>query len=258
MGRVGAIVQARMGSTRLPGKVLARVAGRPLLEHVVRRTRAARLLDEVLVATTTSAEDDEIVRWCEENGVPSYRGSVDDVLDRYCSAARRREYDPVVRITADCPLIDPALIDHAIEAYQEGNHDYVTNALEPTFPDGLDVEVFSAAALQTAHQEARLASEREHVTAFIINHPERFRMLNLKNNRDLGGLRWTVDEPADLRFVEAVYQLAQNPDVTTEGVLALMRQHPELAQLNANIPRNEGYLRSLQKDRLVQPGGRNS
>ncbi len=255
-GRVVAIVQARMGSTRLPGKVLAEVNGRPLLWHIIRRVRAARLVDEVVVATSDRTDDDAVARYCEQHGIAVFRGSHLDVLDRFYHAARCFTAETVVRIAGDCPLIDPQVIDHVIQTFSEGKYDYVANILRYTYPDGLDTEVLSFAALETAWREARYPVEREHVTPYIRT-SGRFRLANVENERPLpvGSLRWTVDGPADLEFVRAIYRrLGEgDPPFGFTDVLRLLVEEPELMTINAGTIRNEGYYRSLAAEPQVPP-----
>jgi glutamate-1-semialdehyde 2,1-aminomutase/spore coat polysaccharide biosynthesis protein SpsF len=247
--RTVAIVQARMGSTRLPGKVLADVGGRPMLWHVVSRLRRARRVDAVGVATTVSAADDPVAAFCRDEGVPCVRGSEHDVLDRYRQAAHALGAETVVRITADCPLLDPAVVDRVVDTFAAGEYDYACNVLRPTYPDGLDVEVFSRAALERTWREAEGPAEREHVTVYLRS-SGRFRVApNVESEPDLSGqgLRWTVDSPADLEFVRRVYA-ALGSDGAAFGlpeVLRLLKEHPEMGEINSDAVRNEGYYLSL-------------
>lgn len=249
MSAIVAIVQARMGSSRLPGKVLMDIAGAPMLWHVVRRARRATTLDRVLVATSTAAADDAVAAWCATAGVECFRGSEPDVLDRYYRAAIWAQAEVVVRLTADCPLLDPAVIDRVVTCFLTGAYDYVSNVAPPTFPDGLDTEVLTCAALWRAWREARQPSQREHVTPYLRQYPERFRLGNVTHCPDLSALRWTVDEPADLAFVRAVYREGQ--DLGLADVCALLARRPELRQINGSLPRNAGYARSLQEERAL-------
>lgn len=245
---VVAIVQARMGSSRLPGKVLMEIVDKPMLQHVVERAAAAPGIDRVVVATTTDPQDDAVAALAEAMGVAVERGSVDDVLDRYVRAARNHDAEVVVRITGDCPVLDPQVVGRVVAAFQEADVDYASNVDPPTYPDGLDTEVIAMAALETAWREARAPSEREHVTTFIRRHPERFSMLTVQCDRDLAGLRWTVDEPQDLAFIRAVYDRLGTTPFGMAEMLRLLEKEPDLAQVNAGIDRNEGYRRSLDKD----------
>ena len=246
-----AILQARVSSSRLPGKVLKPILGKPMLQHQIDRVTRARSLDALVVATSTDASDDPVAGLCAAAGVNCFRGSLDDVLDRYYQAALEHQPRHIVRLTGDCPLIDPEIIDRLVEFYLAGSFDHAGNAVEPMFPDGLDAEVFTFAALEAAWREASLPSQREHVTPFIHQQPDRFRIGSYTNDVDLSHLRWTVDEPEDFDLVERIYAALypQKPDFTTADILALLARQPELVQLNLGIRRNEGYERSLERDR---------
>lgn len=245
-----AILQARTSSTRLPGKVLKPLLGKPMLARQIERLRRVKLVDELLVATSIDPSDDALVALCEAEKLDCYRGSLDDVLDRFYRAAESRSAVNVVRLTGDCPLTDPLVVDHTIEFYLEGQFDYASNALEPTFPDGLDVEVFRFSCLETAWREAASPAFREHVTLFIYRHPERFRTGCYRNSTNLAHLRWTVDEPQDYEFVKRVYEALYpgNPRFTMEDVLRFLAQHPDALALNRGTARNEGLARSLLHD----------
>ena len=195
-----ALIQARMGSSRFPGKVLEDISRRPMLWHVVNRVRKARRVDRVVVATTDSVADGPIARFCELEGIACFRGNEQDVLDRFYQAAKANRADVVVRITADCPLIDPAVIDRVLERFERGDCDYVSNVVRYTYPDGLDTEVFSLAALERAWREAGKPSEREHVTPYLRT--DRFRTASVESETPVSPsqYRWTVDHPADLKF----------------------------------------------------------
>jgi len=252
--RTVAILQARAGSSRLPGKVLKPLLGRPMLARQIERVRRSARLDELVVATSTDASDDAIEALCEEEGVACFRGSLDDVLDRFHAAALRHGADRVVRLTGDCPLADAGLIDAVVEHLERGGYDFVSNAIEPTFPDGLDAAVFRMQLLEDAWNEATLPSEREHVTLFMRRQPERYRIGSFKGEVDRSNLRWTVDEPSDFEFVVAVYSrlYPSNPAFGSEDVLDLLEREPGLLQVNGGIERNEGLRRSLARDAAVQ------
>ncbi len=247
--RTTAIVQARLGSRRLPGKVLADLAGAPLLARMIERLRAARTLARIVVATTEHPADAPVRELAAALGVGCFAGSEDDVLARYVGAAEAFRADPIVRLTADCPLIDPALVDRCVEAFADRpGCDYAS--LGGEFPDGLDTEVISARALARAHAEARLPSEREHVTPYVWKQATVFAAVTVVFPRPLGGRRWTVDEPRDLEFVRAVYARLHRPGYVFgwADVEALLAREPALAAINAGIERNAGYRRSLARD----------
>jgi spore coat polysaccharide biosynthesis protein SpsF len=247
--RVVGIVQARMGSTRLPGKSMASIAGKPLLQRVVERCRASRSMHELWVATTTEGEDEAIVRLCQQIEVLVLRGSVDDVLDRYYRTALASGADVIVRITADDPFKDPQVIDQIVCRLLDDGLDYGSNTVEPTYPEGLDIEAFTFAALTTAWREARLSSEREHVTPYLWKNPHRFRLGSLRLDVDLSHHRWTVDYEQDLTFVRAVYdRLGPDRLFLMRDVLALIESEPGLLAIGRGVARNQGYLKSLAQD----------
>ena len=230
-----AIIQARMGSTRLPGKVLLDLAGEPMLARVVSRVRRARRVDEVLVATTTEAPDDALADLCAERGWLCFRGSESDVLDRYYQAARSRGAELVVRITSDCPLIDPTVIDSAIEGLELQQADYSANVVRRTYPRGLDVEAFTFAALEAAWRDDDRPESREHVTQFILRHPGRFELTNLSYDDDHSERRWTVDTPEDFELMGKIYGHFGHDEFAWPEVLALLAQHPQWNEINRHI-----------------------
>ncbi len=253
-GRPVAIVQARLGSSRLPGKVLADVHGAPLLARMLERLRAARTLAAIVVAVPDGETDAPLRDVVRTLGVECFAGSEHDVLSRYAGAASRYGADPVVRLTADCPLIDPMLVDECVTTFLESGSDYCS--LGGSFPDGLDTEVVSASVLGRAHAEARLRSEREHVTPFIWKRPDTFRCTTVAFPERLGFLRWTVDEPRDLALVRAVFERLHRTDRVFgwREVADLLAREPELVALNGGIERNEGYRRSVEADGPVAGG----
>ena len=244
------ILQARTSSTRLPRKVMLPVAGAPMLARQIERLLRAERLDRLVLATSDRPEDDCVAEVATSAGIGSFRGSLDDVLDRYYQAAAAHRPKLVVRVTGDCPLADWMLIDRVIGFAVDGGYDYASNTLRPTWPDGLDVEVATFAALETAWREAIRPPEREHVMPFITSRPERFRLGSLEGDRDLSGMRWTVDEPGDYEFVRQVYEALypENPAFMTEDVLGLIAERPELATLNSGIARNEGLIQSIRTE----------
>jgi spore coat polysaccharide biosynthesis protein SpsF len=238
--KIVAIIQARMSSTRLPGKVLQEIAGKPMLVWVVERARRAKLPAEVVVATTTKPEDDPLVRFCQEKGYPCQRGSLNDVLDRYYQTAKLYAADVIVRLTSDCPFIDPVEIDHVITEFQKTGVDFAANRLPPpfgrTYPIGLDTEVCSFTALERAWKEAEQSFEREHVMPYLYVVPGRFKVLRVDYPVDHGKLRWTVDTPADLELARQVAaRFGGRDDFSWLDVLALFEREPELAQINSGV-----------------------
>jgi spore coat polysaccharide biosynthesis protein SpsF len=250
------ILQARMASTRLPGKVLMPLAGLPMLARQTERLQRAGRIDRLIVATTVNPQDDAIASLAAELGIDSFRGSEEDVLDRFFRAAAPHSPSHVVRLTADCPLADWTLIDRVVDFAMSGKFDYATNTLRPTWPDGLDVEVMTFAALEAAWRDAQSPVEREHVTQFLVKHPERFSQGSLEGDVDLSAMRWTVDEPRDYEFVSQIYDALyrHNPAFTTDDILELLRQRPELMEINSGIERNEGLRLSIEQYLKELPG----
>jgi spore coat polysaccharide biosynthesis protein SpsF len=231
-----AILQARMSSTRLPGKVLRPILGRPMLGWQIDRISRSEQIDRLVVATSREPSDDPIQAFCEATGVACYRGALYDVLARFHGAAR--DFGPaenVVRLTGDCPLIDWTVIDAAIELQRRESADLAGNGIQRSYPDGLDVEVVAYSALDRAHREATEPPHREHVTQYIYRHPEKFRLAHLVQKPDLASLRWTVDTPADFEMVEKVFAgLAdRNNSFGQQDVLDFLANHPEIVAINA-------------------------
>lgn len=252
MKKASVIIQSRMGSERLPKKVLMHLAGKPVLEHVLRRCQHAQMVDRVIVATTVDIQDLAIVNFVSGLGVSVLSGSVNDVLDRYYQSARLFELQHIVRITADCPMIDPDIIDRVVSEYFEAGADYATNTLKETYPDGEDVEVFSFDVLRKAWQEAQMLSEREHVTPYIRK-SDVFKKASVLCDRDYSSLRWTLDEPRDYEKISAVFDVLyqKDPFFHMDDVLHFFAEHPQIDKLNMGIGRNEGYRKTLANDRKV-------
>lgn len=233
------IVQARMTSTRLPGKVMKEVMGKPLLEYQIERLRRVNLVDEIVVATTINSTDQPIVDLCERLKVSCFRGSENDVLARYYEAATMFGVDVVARVTSDCPVIDPTVVTQVIRYCHDhqDSYDYVSNGLLRTYPRGMDVEVFSYRALREAYIEATDEPEREHVTPFIYRRPKRYRLANVAFRENMSHHRWTVDTPDDFdlvrRIIEALYPV--NKEFTLDDILDLLDAHPEWVKINAHV-----------------------
>ena len=232
------IIQARLGSTRLAGKVLLPIAGRPMLSYQIERLKRCRLVDRIVVATTTQPADQAIVAFCESEGIACTRGSEHDVLSRYAEAAHAFDADVIVRVTSDCPLLDSQLVDDAVAAYSAGaGVDYVSNMMHPTWPYGMAVEVTSRIALEQAYAEARDPAEREHVTPFIYWRPERYRLKSLTMQPDLSAHRWTVDTPEDFDLVSRILAVlyTRNPRFEMQDVLGLLEEHPDWPSINRHV-----------------------
>ena len=237
MTQIIVIVQARMGSTRLPGKVLKHVLGRPLLHYLFERLRRITKAQNAVIATTKDPKDDPIVDFCNHEGISYFRGSEEDVLDRYLQAARFFSADVIVRVTSDCPLIDPELIDQVIEFFLNHQYDYVSNTQERKFPRGMDVEIFSFKSLEDAANQVTLQEEREHVTLHLYRHPERYSIGKFPWDKDDSQYRLTVDTPEDFELISKILAALypNNPQFNLKDILHLLQQHPEWAEINAHI-----------------------
>jgi spore coat polysaccharide biosynthesis protein SpsF (cytidylyltransferase family) len=258
-----AIIQARINSTRLPGKVLRKIGNEPMLHHVINQVRGSRLIKDIMVVTTTMPQDDVIVKYCKKNNIKCFRGSSTDLLDRYYKCAKKFGIDPIVRITSDCPLIDPRVVDKAITKFLKGSFDYVANNLEKhngkwnnspcNFPQGMTVEVSSFRALEHAWKKAKKPSEREHVFPYVQFNPKLFRVSNFKYPRDLSFIRCTIDRLDDLQFVTELFKrFPKNKKfIEIKDIVKIVRKEPELVKMNNRIAFDEGYKKSLTEDRKV-------
>ena len=250
--KILAITQARTGSTRLPNKIFKEIQGRTLLSIHLERILKSKRIDQLLIATTLDKDDNIIEAEANKLGIPFYRGSINNVLDRFYQAAKQYIPDWVVRLTSDCPLIDPDLLDAIIDKAIEKNVDYCANTLNPTFPDGMDVEVFKYSALEKAWKEAELDSEKEHVTPYIhknssFNNKNLFTSYNFLNDIDYGKVRLTVDEQSDFEVIShLIKKLGIDKDWKTYANYYLSNK--EIKDLNESIKRNEGYTNSSKKD----------
>ncbi len=249
--KVVAIIQARMTSSRLPGKVLMPLANKPVLAHIVERLSYCKMIEKIVVATTNEVSDDLVAEYCENNNIDCYRGSLEDVLDRYYQTAKIHHADPIVRITGDCPVIDPVVVDAVITGYLSGEYDFY--GLGGEFPDGLDCAVFSFSAIERAWKEAKLQSEREHVGPYIENNPHLFRNGTLELFQGLAQQRWTLDELNDYELLSKIFNKLYRLDspFLTHEILQFIQNNPDLLAINSKIVRNEGYLRSLQEDKII-------
>lgn len=250
-GKTVAIIQARIGSTRLPDKVLKSILGKPMLWHIVQRVKRAKLIDKIVVATSTSPDDKRIIQFCKKNKIPYFAGSENDVLDRYYHAAKKFDAQIVVRITGDCPLIDPEIIDETIRNFTKENYDYVAiatgagviNEKIKKFPDGFDCEVFLFKVLETTYKLAKTPVEREHPTMLIWKNSKRFKLGRLTSKKDYSSLRFTVDYPTDLEFVRKIYQKLynKNPFFSFGEIISLINENPKILSINQQNIGKEGY-----------------
>lgn len=244
------IIQARAGSTRLPNKVLMRVKNVPLLEYEIRRVKMSKKIDKIIVATGDKKANDKIEKLCSKMGVNCFRGSEDNVLDRfYKCSLKYPEYKNIIRITGDCPLIDPDVIDQVIRFYEKGKYDYASNILNETYPDGMDIEVFSLKALEESNKNAKLMSEREHVTLYIRNN-KKYKKGNLEAKKDYSKFRLTVDEKKDFEVIKFLIEKSK-PTASFLDYIGLLIKNPKIMKKNMDIIRNEGLLKSLKNDKKV-------
>ncbi|MCF7844244.1 MAG: glycosyltransferase family protein [Kiritimatiellales bacterium] len=217
-----------MSSSRLPGKILKDIAGKALIHRVWERAVSSNVFDEVIIATSNETSDDAVSIYCKSNDIPQYRGNLDDVLDRYHQAAISYNADIITRLTGDCPLVDPIVIRNAMDMHKNGDFDCVTNAVERTYPDGLDTEIFNFEILERINNETNSLFDREHVTPYLYKNTDKFKLGHLKQSKDLSRYRWTVDEPADLLFVREVYKEFGNNIFGMNEILDLLNKRPEL------------------------------
>ena len=246
---LGCIIQARMGSTRLPGKVMKLLDGNnPSISSTISQLKQCTEIDKIIVATTTNQEDNVIADYVENLGIDLFRGSADDVLGRYYECARKYSLSGILRVTADCPLIDPTIVDTGLKIFKNGNYDYVTNTLNRTFPDGNETEIFSFKSLEYAYNDANLPSEREHVTPYIHKNDALFKIGKVRNNTDYSQIRLTVDRELDLELVRKIISKINKKPILLEDILNLFKKEPELFQLNQEYTTDEGYLKSLKED----------
>jgi len=258
---IAAIIQARMNSTRLPGKIMMNIRNKPLLYYTINQTLHSKKIDNLIIATTSMPEDDQVVDLANVYGVSVFRGSEEDVLDRYYQCAKKHNVDIIIRITSDCPLIDPKLIDKCIIEFQNNKFDYFSNIHKKQnnhwiyhlsgFPSGFSVEVFTFDALVKAWKNAQKLSEREHVTPYFLNNPQFFKIGNLENSDDYSDIRLTVDHKIDYDLVKAVIEHFSDNEIFDLGkITSFLNGNPQLKQINSHIKFDEGYLKSLKLDAL--------
>lgn len=239
-----AIIQARCGSIRFPNKVFANINGQPLLWHVVDRLRYAKMIDNIIIATTDNDIDDAIEDWCEKEGILCYRGSENDVLNRYYCASKAYPSEVVVRVTADDPFKEPAVIDKVIGKLISENLNLVTNNYPPSFPEGLDCEAFTFETLEKMEREAKDEVEREHVTQYVYRHPDKFKIGNIVSPKKLSEYRWTIDTKEDYEMVKAIYRKRESGAsciLLMDEIIDILNKHPEIADINSKVKRSIMY-----------------
>lgn len=249
MEKIAIILQARMGSTRLPGKVLKPINNHPLLWYTITRLKKVKHECMIILATTDGEKDKELIKFAQSMKIKTFAGSENDVLDRFYQAAKLFKPDIIIRITGDCPLIDPVVIDKCIDVFLSGKYDYVSNAHPPTYPDGLDTEILSMKVLEKIWTIAKKKSEREHVTPYIYTHPDEFKIFNVVNEKDLSSYRLTVDEQEDFELIATIIQHFGNKDFSTNEVIDFLEEHKKLLEINKKFERDEGYKKSLKEDK---------
>jgi len=240
---IAAIIQARTGSTRLPNKIFLDIKGKPLIWHIVSRISYSKMLERVIIATTTNKRDDMLENWARNQKLDVFRGSEEDVLSRYYEAAQFYDIDTIVRITSDDPFKDPEIIDLVVSSFLKNKVDFAYNNKPPTFPEGLDVEVFSVSALAEANKDSTDPFEREHVTQFFYRNPRRFKQINVENSINLSCLRWTIDSQQDLDMAREVYSklYKSNNIFLMNEILDLLKKYPFIADMNASVKRSVMY-----------------
>lgn len=241
---VNAIIQARCGSTRFPNKVFADINGKPLLWHVVNRLKYAEMIDDIIIATTVNPKDDKIEEWCNAESVKCFRGSEEDVLNRYYSASVAFPSDVVVRVTADDPFKEPVVIDKVIRRLIDEKLDLVTNNFPPSFPEGLDCEAFTYSVLELMEKTTQDSFEREHVTQYVYHNPDKFKIGNVASDTQLSSYRWTIDNAEDYEMVKEVYAKRKKNSkgiLLMDEILEILRKNPEISKINSQVKRSAMY-----------------
>jgi len=245
---IGCIIQARTGSNRFPKKILKKLDEKTVLDYVIQQTKKSKKIEKMIIATTNLEEDNIIEDFCEKRNIECFRGSVEDVLDRHFQCAKKYSFDPIVRVTSDNPIVDPEIIDLAIEKFQNGKFDMVTTCNKRSYPYGISVEVFSFEALKKSWEESSLPSEREHVVLYIQNKKNNFKIFNLINQKDLTYINCTVDNEADFQLVKKIVSEIKERPILIKHLVRLFKENPELLEINKNSDPYEGHKMSFRKD----------
>lgn len=248
------ICQARYDSIRLPGKVLREIQGKPLLWYTVKRLQLVKIPNKLIIATANSKSNQKIIEFAKKLKINFFVGSEADVLDRYYQTSKFYNGDIIVRITGDCPLIDPTIIEKGLEMFLKGTFDYISNVHPPTYPDGFDVEIFSFQTLETAWKKAKLLSEREHVTPYIWKNPDKFKLKNFKNYENVSNLRLTVDTKDDFILISKIIEKFHDrwDQFSMEEVIQYLKANPKFLKINNQYERNEGYLKSIREEKKIK------
>ena len=251
--KITVIIEARTGSSRLRNKVVAEIEGKPMIFYVIDRVKQIKSVEQIILATTQEKNDKILIEIAKQNSIGIFTGDSMDVLNRDYQCALQNNADPIIRITGDCPLIDPDIIGEMLEFYLKNNYDYISNRINPKYPDGLDVEIYSFKTLQMVEQNAKLSSERALVTTYITKNPKIFKIFSYENQEDLSGHRWTVDEQNDLEFVRKIYSIMKpKTNFSMNEIIEILVKNPELLKINSGIMRNEGHLKLYDNDKVVK------
>ena len=251
--KITVIIEARTGSSRLRNKVIAEIEGKPMIFYVIDRVKQIKSVEQIILATTQEKNDKILIEIAKQNSIGIFAGDSMDVLNRDYQCALQNNADPIIRITGDCPLIDPDIVEEMLEFYLKNNYDYISNRINPKYPDGLDVEIYSFKTLQMVEQNAKLSSERSLVTTYITKNPKIFKIFSYENQEDLSGHRWTVDEQNDLEFVRKIYSIMKpKTNFSMNEIIEILVKNPELLKINSGIMRNEGHLKLYDDDKVVK------
>ena len=251
--KITVIIEARTGSSRLRNKVIAEIEGKPMIFYVIDRVKQIKSVEQIILATTQEKNDKILIEIAKQNSIGVFTGDSMDVLNRDYQCALQNNADPIIRITGDCPLIDPDIVEEMLEFYLKNNYDYISNRINPKYPDGLDVEIYSFKTLQMVEQNAKLSSERSLVTTYITKNPKIFKIFSYENQEDLSGHRWTVDEQNDLEFVRKIYSIMKpKTNFSMNKIMEILIKNPELLKINSGIVRNEGHLKLYDNDKVVK------
>mgnify|MGYP003999349241 CR=1 FL=1 len=251
--KITVMIQARTGSTRFPKKTLAKINNKPMIWYVINRVKMIKSVEQIALITTRKKSDKILLKIAKENNIIGFSGDVHDLLSRHYECALKINADPIIRITSDCPLTDPKLVEKILKFYLNNNYDYVSNVIKPSYPDGLDIEIFSLSALKKAVKNAKLMSEREHITPYFIKNSNKFKLYNIENKKNLSHLRWTVDQIEDIKFIRKIYSKMKPKTIfSMNDILKIICNEPKLQKINQKYNRNEGYAKSLKNDRKIK------